>query len=115
MGALVYLKNVVTLLLDQEKCVGCGICGIVCPHDVFTLNNGHAYIKNRDACMECGACAQNCPSEALTVEAGVGCAAAVINSALGRDGASCCCVVEPKAFPVEKVPGQQRPNRSSCC
>jgi hypothetical protein len=30
------------------------------------------------------------------VEAGVGCAAAVINTALGRDSSSCCCVIEPK-------------------
>jgi ferredoxin len=59
------------------------------------MNNGHAKIDNRDLCMECGACARNCPSEAVTVQAGVGCAAAVINAALGRDASSCCCVIEP--------------------
>jgi NAD-dependent dihydropyrimidine dehydrogenase PreA subunit len=115
MGKLVYLKNVVTLALDQKKCVGCGLCGIVCPHNVFRLKNGHAEITNRDACMECGACSQNCPTEALTVEAGVGCAAAVINSALGRDSSSCCCVIEPKAAVTDKIPGQERPNEPSCC
>jgi NAD-dependent dihydropyrimidine dehydrogenase PreA subunit len=115
MGKLVYLKNVVTLALDKNKCVGCGLCGIVCPHNVFSLNNGHAEITDRDACMECGACAQNCPAEALTVEAGVGCAAAVINSALGRDSSSCCCVIEPKGAPTGKVSGKERPNGSSCC
>jgi hypothetical protein len=46
--------------------------------------------------MECGACAQNCPTEAVTVQHGVGCAAAVINTALGRDPSSCCCVIETK-------------------
>jgi NAD-dependent dihydropyrimidine dehydrogenase PreA subunit len=115
MGNLVYLENVVTLALDQNKCVGCGLCGIVCPHNVFFLKNGHAEITNRDACMECGACAQNCPTDALTVEAGVGCAAAVINSALGRDSSSCCCVIEPKVAATDKVPGQERPNGPSCC
>ncbi len=90
MGNLIYLKNVVTLELDQEKCTGCGMCLVVCPHEVLVMNDGHAQIEERDACMECGACARNCPTEAITVQAGVGCAAAVINSALGRQG-SCCC------------------------
>ena len=95
MGKMIYLSDVVTLNLDHEKCVGCGICLVVCPHDVFSMNNGNAMIQDRDSCMECGACSRNCPSEAVTVKAGVGCAAAVINSALGRDASSCCCVIEP--------------------
>jgi len=94
MENFVYLRDVVTLSLDQEKCVGCGMCLMVCPQAVLGMDNGHARIENRDQCMECGACSQNCPTEAVTVQAGVGCAAAVINSALGRDGSSCCCVIE---------------------
>ena len=94
MGRLVYLKDVVTLELDQQKCTGCGMCLMVCPHAVLGMNNGHAKIENRDACMECGACAQNCPVDSVQVRSGVGCATAVINSALGRDNSSCCCVIE---------------------
>lgn len=90
MGELIYLRNVVTLDLDEEKCVGCGMCVVVCPHAVLSMNGGHARIEKRDACMECGACARNCPTEAVTVQAGVGCASAVINAALGRQG-DCCC------------------------
>ena len=96
MVRLVYLKDVVTLKLDEQKCVGCGSCLAVCPHAVLSPKNGRVRIENRDACMECGACAQNCPTQALRVNAGVGCAAAVINSALGRKDSACCCVVEPK-------------------
>ncbi len=72
------------------------MCLVVCPHAVLSPNNGRVRIENRDACMECGACAQNCPTQALRVNAGVGCAAAVINSALGRKDSACCCVIEPK-------------------
>ncbi len=93
MGQLVYLKNVVTLELEEEKCSGCGVCLIVCPHAVLGMNEKHVQIEHRDACMECGACAKNCPTDALSVQAGVGCAAAVINAALGREG-DCCCVLE---------------------
>ncbi len=72
-----YLKNVVTLTLDPERCIGCGRCLEVCPHDVFDLRSGKAELRERDACMECGACARNCSSEAITVRAGVGCAYAI--------------------------------------
>ena len=84
-----YLSDVVTLTLDDEKCTGCGMCLTVCPHAVFSLDDGRARIVDRDACMECGACALNCPAEALTVQSGVGCAAAVISGALRGTRAGC--------------------------
>lgn len=91
MKNLVYLKDVVTLQLDENKCTGCGMCLDVCPHEVFKMNSSHAVIQNRDACMECGACSRNCPVSAISVQSGVGCAAAVINSLLGLSGGECSC------------------------
>ena len=96
MNSMVYLRDVVTLRLDEKKCVGCGVCLNVCPHAVLRLTNGKVGIANRDACMECGACSRNCPAEALQVRSGVGCATAVINSMLGRKKSSCCCSIEPE-------------------
>lgn len=84
-----YLKDVVTLSLDKNKCTGCGMCTVVCPHAVFVMNEKKAIIADRDACMECGACALNCPAAAIGVNAGVGCAAAIINGALA--GSEPCC------------------------
>jgi ferredoxin len=91
-----YLKNVVTLELDREKCTGCGMCMEVCPHHVFRLEAGKAEIQERDNCMECGACAKNCPFEAIGVKAGVGCAYAIVMGKLrGTEptcgGSSCSC------------------------
>ncbi len=99
MIGLRYLPNVVTLELDVDKCNGCKLCVVVCPHAVFLVENKKAAIIDRDACMECGACAQNCESGAIAVESGVGCAEAIIYAALtgkepacGGDGAgSACC------------------------
>jgi len=115
MGQLIYLKNVVTLMLDQEKCTGCGMCLSVCPHAVLSLTNGRARIENRDACMECGACARNCPTEAITVSAGVGCAAAVINAALSGKNPSCGCTVESHVNPGDQVGCSGSTSRTSCC
>ncbi len=94
MSQLIYLRDVVTLGLDRIKCVGCGMCLLVCPHAVLNLTNGKVEITNRDGCMECGACARNCPTEAIHVRSGVGCATAVINSMLGRKKSSCCCTID---------------------
>jgi NAD-dependent dihydropyrimidine dehydrogenase PreA subunit len=94
MDRLVYLRNVVTLRLDRDRCAGCGTCVEVCPQAVLALEERKATVVARDACMECGACATNCAVGAITVRAGVGCAQAVINGALGRTGGECCCVAD---------------------
>lgn len=115
MGGLIYLKDVVTLGLEQKKCVGCGICLLVCPHAVLSLTNGKIEIVNRDACMECGACARNCPAEALSVRAGVGCAAAVINSKLKRKNAPCCCTIDSEEKSSDPPGCSQGPPQTNCC
>ena len=91
MNGLVYLKNVVTLELDQEKCNGCRMCTIVCPHAVFEMENKRAVIRNKDLCMECGACEKNCPENAISVRFGVGCAAGIINGILRGTEPTCDC------------------------
>lgn len=108
MRKLVYLKDVVTLRIDEAKCTGCGMCLDVCPHEVLKMNGKCVQVADRDACMECGACRRNCPKGAIFVEAGVGCAAAVINGMLGRDSSACCCSMDPKKSDT----GQ---SRGSCC
>ena len=94
-----YLENVTTLSYSDEECVGCGRCSEVCPHGVFDLEKQRARIVDKDACMECGACAMNCPAGALAVNAGAGCAAAIIMSwftgkeptcGCSDDDAACC-------------------------
>ena len=47
-----YLKDVVTLELDPDKCVGCTRCTQVCPHAVLEMKDKCALIIDRDACME---------------------------------------------------------------
>jgi len=86
-----YLKDVVTLQLNRDKCTGCMMCITVCPHEVFQFKDKKAFIQNKDQCMECGACAKNCPEGAISVKSGVGCAAGILNGLLRGTEASCDC------------------------
>jgi NAD-dependent dihydropyrimidine dehydrogenase PreA subunit len=91
MESLVYLKDVVTLELNEGLCNGCGMCLKVCPHAVFELVDRKARIIDRDYCMECGACSRNCPQDAIMVKSGVGCAAGIIEGALKGTEPTCGC------------------------
>jgi NAD-dependent dihydropyrimidine dehydrogenase PreA subunit len=86
-----YLKNVATLKLDTEKCVGCGMCVNVCPHAVFEIHEKKAKIMDLNSCMECGACLKNCAFSAISVSPGVGCASAIIKGLLTGSEPTCDC------------------------
>jgi ferredoxin len=86
-----YLEDVTTLHLIVEKCIGCGMCEIVCPHRVFTIEGRKAKITDKNHCIECGACGNNCPVAAIEVDAGVGCASAIIYGWLTGNDPSCDC------------------------
>ena len=118
MSGLAYIKDVVTLEFYEDKCVHCGVCLDVCPHEVFGKNGKKVFLLDRDSCMECGACAINCPTAAISVTAGVGCAAAIIGNALGRsDVGGCSCSVEPKVQGLASITDlrREKPEGQSCC
>jgi len=55
------------------------------------MDGKKAVIVEKDLCMECGACALNCPAEALEVNAGVGCAVAIITGWITGKEPTCGC------------------------
>jgi NAD-dependent dihydropyrimidine dehydrogenase PreA subunit len=96
-----YIGNGSSLAIDQGLCIGCGDCLDVCPHGVIELVEAAAMparklpsiarVFRREGCMECGACARNCPVGAIAVQAGVGCAAAIIVGKLRGTEPTCDC------------------------
>ncbi len=86
-----YLADTATLQYDAERCTGCGRCVEVCPHGVFVMREKRATVIDRDRCMECGACMKNCDFGAIAVNAGVGCAAAIIAGMITGTEPSCGC------------------------
>jgi len=116
-----YLETAVTLSLDAEKCSGCRVCTVVCPHGVFAMGaDKRAYLADRGACMECGACALNCAWGAISVTPGVGCAEAIIHSWIHGGEPSCGCSVVPGAAGAASSgccggSAPEAPEASACC
>lgn len=60
------------VLCDEEKCVGCWMCIMVCPFGVIGRGREKKIISKCDLCLgeEEPACVKNCPNEALVLEKG---------------------------------------------
>ena len=102
----VALSTLNTLAFNADACINCGMCSAVCPHSVFapgTREMRRVQIMRADACMECGACMLNCPTGALFVDSGVGCAAAMISTALRGLKVTTCCGPEPACGEAESA------------
>ncbi len=55
------------LIIDKDKCTGCGECEEVCAFGAITIKDDTAEVDH-DMCTLCGTCVDTCPSGALTIE-----------------------------------------------
>jgi ferredoxin len=60
------------IVVDEEKCIGCGTCMEICPAVFFVdESTGKSKIIDAEACEFVGCCEaaeENCPVEAITIE-----------------------------------------------
>lgn len=62
-----------SVVVNQERCKGCGLCVDACPLHVLALSEqanskGYNYATMQsDACVGCCSCAYVCPDGCLTV------------------------------------------------
>jgi len=62
------------IVVDTERCKGCGVCVPACPFDVIALAENvnskgfhYAYMENPEACTGCTNCALVCPDAVIQV------------------------------------------------
>ena len=58
--------HITKAVINQEKCVKCGKCKLICPHDAIIELDKYKVKKAR--CIGCSLCARNCPHKAIEME-----------------------------------------------
>jgi pyruvate formate lyase activating enzyme len=53
------------LLYTRAKCISCGLCIDVCPHDAISYDDDDLIVVDREKCVGAGECVEVCPEDAL--------------------------------------------------
>lgn len=66
-GALQIDESTGLIICNEEKCVGCWSCILMCPYGAVRRNDNEKIASKCDFCIEKGnpICVENCPNEAL--------------------------------------------------
>ena len=53
------------IVINKNKCVGCGKCAEICPGNLLQIKNRRAEIRDVRDCWGCTACVKICPKNAI--------------------------------------------------
>ena len=60
-----------SIVINKEKCAGCGQCSIVCPRSLIKMGEvKKAYMKYPKDCWGCSSCIKECKFEAIALYLG---------------------------------------------
>lgn len=52
-------------IVDENLCIGCGVCVEVCPKNVFKVIDDVSRVMNPEFCDDCGTCIAGCSQGAI--------------------------------------------------
>jgi len=58
--------DAITAVVDEDLCIGCGLCEEICPYGAPRIEDGKSKIREI-LCRGCGSCAAECPKRAITM------------------------------------------------
>ena len=56
------------VMIDEEKCTGCGLCASACHENAIVMENGKAHLLRDDFCDGFGDCLPACPAGAISID-----------------------------------------------
>ncbi len=56
------------IVVDSEKCVGCGECVDVCPVTVYEMKDGKSEPTNVEECLGCESCVEVCEQDCIEIK-----------------------------------------------
>ena len=61
-------KNLITFIIDKEKCTGCSVCAVQCPAKAISGEKKKTYVIDQKLCTKCGICKEVCKFEAVKIK-----------------------------------------------
>ena len=66
MGNRKVTTDAITAVVNEDLCIGCGLCEEICPYGAPKVEEGKSKIREI-LCRGCGSCAAECPKQAITM------------------------------------------------